>query len=203
MLSRRHAAFHPHLQTKAKGDITTRKELFTWAKRPDERLPLTGVPQARAVQHGNELRRSEYLGGQQIDGPGRRRPVPATPPTWTSSPRNTMWTIETLTAPLYTWSTLMPLGANVNSPQGWEAQPSIMMAEPCCRCTGRIHRTRMGTSPWTFSCRRGWTTARGPAEQLPAPVNSPAQDKSFLTPTAERFISRATGFPQAEATTSG
>ena len=88
---------------------------------------------------------------------------------------------------VYMWSTLVPLGEGVNTPQGWEAQPSISGDGKTLFFAGaRAESTPIptATSPWTSSALPRLDNGRwGPAEKLPAPINSEAHDKApFLHP---------------------
>ena len=87
---------------------------------------------------------------------------------------------------VYMWSELTPMGPGVNSPLGWEAQPSISRTDrpSCSQARGRIHlgpkwQLDHGFVPVSKGCRRELVSRREAA----SPLNSDAQDKSpFLPP---------------------
>ncbi|HCL46458.1 MAG TPA: hypothetical protein DHW55_04295 [Flavobacteriales bacterium] len=177
-------------KTKAKGDITTtRKELFTWAKRPDERLPFdSGVPLPEPFNLGTNHGGASISVDNKLMVLAANRPVPSNPANVDLFSTEYHVDYRDLDgSAVYTWSPLVPLGANVNSPQGWEAQPSISSdGETLFFAAARTESTRDKDGNLTMDI---FTSARldngtwGPAEQLPAPVNSQAQDKSpFLHP---------------------
>ena len=88
---------------------------------------------------------------------------------------------------VYMWSALIPLGEGVNTPQGWEAQPSISGDGKTLFFAGaRAESTPDPDGNLTmdiFSSSLLDNGRWGPAEKLPAPINSAAQDKApFLHP---------------------
>ena len=196
-------------KTKAKGDITTtRKELFTWAKRLDERLPFdSGVPMPEPFNLGTNFGGASISVDNKLMVLAANRPVPSNPANVDLFSTEYHVDYRDLDgSAVYTWSPLVPLGANVNSPQGWEAQPSISGdGETLFFAAARAESTpdKDGNLTMDIFMSARWTTAPGPAEQLPAPVILRPGQIPFLHPTAERSTSPATGSPQAEATTSG
>ena len=88
---------------------------------------------------------------------------------------------------VYMWSELTPLGPGVNSPLGWEAQPSISADGQTLLFAGaRAESTPDRNGNLTmdlFLSRKAADGSWSPAEKLPPPLNSDAQDKSpFLHP---------------------
>ena len=177
-------------KTKAKGDITTtRKELFTWAKRLDERLPFdSGVPLSEPFNLGTNYGGASISIDNKLMVLAANRPVPSNPANVDLFSTEYHVDYRDLDgSAVYTWSPLVPLGANVNSPQGWEAQPSISGdGETLFFAAARAESTPDKDGNLTmdiFMSARLDNGTWGPAEQLPAPINSPAQDKSpFLHP---------------------
>ena len=115
-------------KTKAKGDITTtRKELFTWAKRPDERLPFdSGVPLPEPFNLGTNYGGASISVDNKLMVLAANRPVPSNPANVDLFSTEYHVDYRDLgRLPCVHLVALVPLGANVNSPQGWEAQPSI------------------------------------------------------------------------------
>lgn len=175
---------------KDKGEYTsTRKEHFTWARRADERMPFDG---------GSPLGypfnvRSNY-GGAAISVDNKllilaaHNPVP-------SNPNNidlftTEYHIEERDdegVPVYTWSELVPLDKAINSASGWEAQPSLSGDGQTLLFAGaRAESTpdKAGNPTMDlYMAKRLADGSWGQATLLPAPVNSPGQDKApFLHP---------------------
>lgn len=177
-------------KSKAKGDITTtRKELFTWARRQDERLPFDGgVPLPEPFNLGSNYGGASISVDNKLMVIAAGRPVPSNPANVDLFATEYHVDYRDLDGTaVYTWSPLMPLGDNVNSPQGWEAQPSISGdGQTLFFAAARAESTPDQNGNLTmdiFSAKRLDNGTWGPAEKLPSPVNSDAQDKSpFLHP---------------------
>ena len=175
---------------KDKGEYTsTRKERFTWARRNDERQPFDG-----GTPLGYPFNVRSNYGGAAISVDNKtlilaaHHPVPA-------NPNNidlfvTEYHIEERTddgTPTYSWSELIPLCPGVNTDRGWEAQPSLSSDGATLLFAG----ARAESAPDAngnptmdlYMAQRTPTGCWGTPERLPAPVNSPSQDKApFLHP---------------------
>ncbi len=177
-------------KTKAKGDITTtRKEIFTWARRQDERLPFDGgTPLPEPFNMGTNYGGASISVDNKLMVIAASRPVPSNPANVDLFATEYHVDYRDLDGtPVYSWSPLLPLGDNVNSPQGWEAQPSISGdGQTLFFAAARAESTPDKDGNLTmdiFSSERLDNGTWGPAEKLPSPVNSDAQDKSpFLHP---------------------
>ena len=176
--------------SKAKGDImSTRKEAFSWARRRDDQRPFdAGMPMEPPFNLN-----SNY-GGATISVDNKtmilaaNRPVP-------SNPANidlfvTEYHVEDREldgTPVYTWSHLAPLEGDVNSPQGWEAQPALSGdGQTLFFAAAREECTPDADGNLTmdiFASTQNDDGSWGAPAPLPAPINSSAQDKSpFLHP---------------------
>ena len=176
--------------TQAKGDITrTRKEMFTCAQRADVSLPFDGgTPLEDPFNMGSNYGGASISVDNKLMILAANRPVP-------SNPNNidlfaTEYHVDYRAldgSAVYTWSALVPLGEDVNTPQGWEAQPSISGDGKTLFFAGaRAESTPDPDGNLTmdiFSSSLLDNGRWGPAEKLPAPINSAAQDKApFLHP---------------------
>jgi len=176
--------------TKAKGDITsTRSERFTWAQRKDERLPFDGgLPLEDPFNLGTNYGGASISVDNKLMVLAANRPVPSNPANIDLFATEYHVDYRDLDGqPVYTWSPLLPLGDDVNSTDGWEAQPSISGDGKTLFFAGaRAESTpdpdgNLTMDLYASELRDNGTW--GPAERLPAPVNSDAQDKApFLHP---------------------
>jgi outer membrane protein OmpA-like peptidoglycan-associated protein len=176
--------------SKAKGDVTsTRKESFTWARRKDERLPFDGgVPLDDPFNLGSNYGGATISVDNKLMVIAAHRPVPGNPANIDLFATEYHVDYRDLDGtPIYTWSPLEPLGDDVNTSQGWEAQPSISGdGTTLFFAAARAESTPDADGNLTmdlFSAPKRDNGTWGPATKLPTPVNSPFQDKSpFLHP---------------------
>lgn len=190
-------------KTKAKGDITTtRKELFTWAKRLDERLPFdSGVPLPEPFNLGTNYGGASISVDNKLMILAAGNPVPSNPANVDlfSTEYHVDYRDLDGTA-IYTWSPLVALGNDVNTPQGWEAQPSISGdGSTLFFASARAESTPDANGNLTmdiFASERLDDGTWGAAIKLPVPINSPAQDKSpFLHPDGKTLYFSSNRLP--------
>lgn len=176
--------------SKAKGDVTTtRKETFSWARRKDERLPFDGgVPLGEPFNLGSNYGGATISVDNKLMVIAAHRPVPGNPANIDLFSTEYHVDYRDLDGQfVYTWSPLEPLGVDVNTAQGWEAQPSISGdGTTLFFAAARTESTPDADGNLTmdlFSAPLRDNGTWGPVVKLPAPVNSAFQDKSpFLHP---------------------
>jgi len=176
--------------SKAKGDVTTtRQETFSWARRKDERLPFDGgVPLGEPFNLGSNYGGATISVDNKLMVIAAHRPVPGNPANIDLFSTEYHVDYRDLDGQfVYTWSPLEPLGVDVNTAQGWEAQPSISGdGTTLFFAAARAESTPDADGNLTmdlFSAPLRDNGTWGPVVKLPAPVNSAFQDKSpFLHP---------------------
>ena len=175
---------------KAKGDITsTRKEALTMASRPHPEAPFDG-----GVPLGDPFNMGDNYGGASLSVDNKtmviaaRRPVPGNPGNIDLFSSAYELDYHTLKGEaVYYWSPLEPLGGSVNTPQGWEAQPSISGdGKELFFAGAREGSTSDANGNLTmdlFVSRLNDAGEWGAPLPLPAPINSEAHDKApFMHP---------------------
>ncbi|MDA0728793.1 MAG: OmpA family protein [Bacteroidetes bacterium] len=175
---------------KAKGDFTTtRKELFSWARRASEDEAFDqGTPLGAPFNLGNNYGGAAISINNKLLIIAAGHPVPG-------NPRNidlyvTEYQViqrDELDKPVYAWSPLEWLGGDINTPLGWEAQPAISGdGQTLLFAAAREESTPDDNGNLTmdiFTSERRPDGSWGPATRMPHPINSSAQDKSpFLHP---------------------
>ncbi|MGB1635980.1 MAG: OmpA family protein [Flavobacteriales bacterium] len=176
--------------SKAKGDVTTtRKETFSWARRKDERLPFDGgVPLGEPFNLGSNYGGATISVDNKLMVIAAHRPVPGNPANIDLFSTEYHVDYRDLDGQfVYMWSPLEPLGVDVNTTMGWEAQPSISGdGTTLFFAAARAESTPDADGNLTmdlFSAPLRDNGTWGPVVKLPAPVNSAFQDKSpFLHP---------------------
>jgi outer membrane protein OmpA-like peptidoglycan-associated protein len=175
---------------KAKGDVTTtRRERFTVSHLEPASMEYDqGAPMERPFNEGTNF------GGASLSVDNKTMVIAALNPV-RDNPNNidlfqVAYELDYRDASgkaMYMWSELTPLGPGVNSALGWEAQPSISADGQTLLFAGaRAESTPDRNGNLTmdlFLSRKAADGSWSPAEKLPPPVNSDAQDKSpFLHP---------------------
>ena len=175
---------------KAKGDVTTtRRERFTVSHLEPASMEYDqGAPMERPFNEGTNF------GGASLSVDNKTMVIAALNPV-RDNPNNidlfqVAYELDYRDASgkaMYMWSELTPLGPGVNSALGWEAQPNISADGQTLLFAGaRAESTPDRNGNLTmdlFLSRKAADGSWSPAEKLPPPVNSDAQDKSpFLHP---------------------
>lgn len=175
---------------KAKGDVTTtRRERFTVSHLD----PASGVYDGGTTMEHPFNARANY-GGSSLSVDNKTMVIAALNPVHDNPNNIDLFQVtyefdyrDASGKAVYMWSELAPLGPGVNSPLGWEAQPSISADGQTLFFAGaRAESTpdRNGNITMDlFLSRKAADGSWSPAEKLPPPLNSAAQDKSpFLHP---------------------
>ena len=175
---------------KAKGDVTTtRRERFTVSYKAPSSEQYDG---GTAMEHPFNTRTN--YGGSSLSVDNKTMVIAALNPVRDNPNNIDLFQVhyefdyhDASGRAVYMWSNLAPLGSGVNSPLGWEAQPSISADGQTLLFAGaRAESTPDRNGNLTMDLFQSSKAADGswsPAEKLPPPVNSDAQDKSpFLHP---------------------
>ena len=183
--------FYTRIETfKAKGDVTTtRRERFTVSHlNPASRAYDSGT----AMEH--PFNTGANYGGASLSVDNKTMVIAALNPVRENPNNIDLFQVsyefdyrDASGKAVYMWSELTPLGPGVNSPLGWEAQPSISADGQTLLFAGaRAESTPDRNGNLTmdlFLSRKAADGSWSPAEKLPSPLNSDAQDKSpFLHP---------------------
>lgn len=175
---------------KAKGDVTTtRRERFTVSHLEPASMEFDrGTPMEHPFNAGTNF------GGASLSVDNKTMVIAALNPVRDNPNNIDIFQVayefdyrDASGKAIYMWSELTPLGPGVNSALGWEAQPSISADGQTLLFAGaRAESTPDRNGNLTmdlFLSRKAADGSWSPAEKLPPPLNSDAQDKSpFLHP---------------------
>ena len=166
-------------------DVTSaRRELFSWSKRTgDDARFGAGSPLPNPFNTGTKCGGASISTDNKLMVLAADRPVPGNPDNVDLFV--TEYHVDHRDEhgiPVYTWSPLVPLDENINTPLGWESQPAIsgdgnMLFFASARAASTPDDNGNQTMD-IFLSERTADGTWGPPQRLPPPINSPAQDKA-------------------------
>jgi len=115
------------IYTKAKGDYEPRlQELFTWSRRPDINARFDdGEPLPPPFNLGDNYGGATVSVDNKELIIARKNPVPKNPQNIDLFSTRYTRTTDAAGRAVYQWDELKDLGTNINTPDGWEGQPSL------------------------------------------------------------------------------